>query len=97
MSKNVHLSGIPTYRYFRGDITGITCITSLSVYPYFYLYRIFLVLLSAFQLVSPPKHTHNTLITQHTHLHLYSCRASCPNTPVGTYLYFHIRLFMLNR
>ena len=76
----VCLSGIPKYRYFWGDITGIICIRSLSVYRYFCLYRISLLLLSTFQPVSTPKHTHNTLITQHTHLHLYPRRSSCPNT-----------------
>ena len=59
VSRDMHLSGIPTYWYFRDGITGITCIRSPSLYRYFCLYRTSLVLLSAFQ----PTKTHS----QHTH------------------------------
>ena len=58
----------PVYRYFPGGITGIR---SPSVWWYFSRY------LPIFHSVSPSAH-HNTLTTQHTHLHLYPYRSSCP-------------------
>ena len=73
VSRDVHLSGIPTYQYFQGSITGIISISSSSVDRYFSRF------LSIRQPGSPSAHQ-STLTTQHTHLHLYPYRSPCPNT-----------------